>query len=115
MIAAAGIDDDRQLAAAHSGVGTGCCIGPAFKQNAVFVMKGCKVFIRLEQHIADIGSVISAQALFGNSHVVFDLQIKQELYIRKVDGFGKSQNGFGFHEGPVRQVIVSILLYFGGV
>ena len=65
-----------------------------------------RLFIGPEKYPADICSVISAQAFFGNRHIVLDLELQQKLHIREIDSLGKIKNGFCFHKGPVCEIPV---------
>ena len=76
LIAAAGIDDHRQVAAVHARVrpGRGVGLGAVVDAHAV----------RLQQDAADIRAVIPAQALLGDGPVVVDLPLKRLLHVGNV-------------------------------
>ena len=58
LIATAGVDDHRLLTAVHAGIGTGCgvCLGT----------DSYIIALHIQQHTADVGTVVAAQTLLGN-------------------------------------------------
>ena len=83
LIAAAGVDDDRQLAAVHAGIGAGGGLG--------FCAVGDIVAVSGQQHPPDVGAVVAQQALFCNGVVVADLPFQQVCHVPQVGGLGKVQ------------------------
>ena len=69
LVAAAGIDDHRQLAAVHPGVAGRGGPGPELVVQAVLMPP--------EQGLADVGPVGMAQPLLRNGHVIGDLPLQQ--------------------------------------
>ena len=95
LVAAAGDDDDRHLAAAHAGVGPGGGHGPGANLDVVPVV--------LAQHLADVGAPVVGHALLGNGVVVVDLPLNDVLHILDVAGVHKVHNGLHGQAAPVRQ------------
>ena len=95
LIAAAGIDDHRQLTAAHAGIGTGGRLGngPVAHLAAVEFQHGG----------TDVGTVIPPQALLGDRRVVPDLRIQHLADIRQVASIGKVVNIGNVQQASVRQ------------
>ena len=81
LIAAAGVDDDRQLAAVHAGIGACGGLG--------FCAVGDIVAVSGQQHPPDVGTVVAQQALFCNGVVVADLPFQQVCHVPQVGGLGK--------------------------
>ena len=81
LVAAARVDDDRQLTAAHAGVGTGG--GPGLGPGAdvgAYVM---------EEGLADVGAPVAPQALVGDGGVHLHLAMEGLTDILQVTGGGK--------------------------
>ena len=81
LVAAAGVDDHGQFAAAHAGVGA----GGRPRLGAV----GHAVAVRGEQHAADVGAPLAVQPLARDGHVAGDLAAEQLLDVVQVHRAGK--------------------------
>lgn len=81
LIAAAGVDDDRQLTAVHAGIRTGGRLGLGPDRHIVAVGR--------KQHPADVGTVVAQKAFFRDGVVVADLPLQQVGHIPQVGGLGK--------------------------
>ena len=67
LIAAAGVDDHRLLAAVHPGIGACGRVGLGPHPHIIA--------LHVQQDAADVGPVITPEAFFGNGHVVPDLRV----------------------------------------
>ena len=96
LVAAAGIDDHRQLTAAHTGVGTGG--GPGFGTGAdvgAYVM---------QKGLADIGAPVAPQALVRDGGVHLHLALERFPDILQVAGGGKVIDALHAEQGVIRRL-----------
>src|SRR5699024_8957779 len=93
LVAAARGDDDRQLAAAHSGVGPGGGHGAGPGGHIAAVV--------LQQHRADVCAPVAPDDLFGDGIVVVDLPFDHFPDVVHVHGLDKLQNALHRHKAPV--------------
>ena len=102
LIAAAGIDDNRQVAAVHARVrpGRGVGLGAVVDAHA----------IRLQQDAADVRAVIPAQALLGDGPVIVDLPLERLLHIGNVHFVCKSNDVLDRQQTAVGGVLTAGLL-----
>ena len=81
LIAAAGVDDDRQLTAVHAGIRTGGRLGLGPDRHIVAVGR--------KQHPADVRAIVAQKALLCNGVVIADLAFQQVRHILQVGRLGK--------------------------
>ena len=102
LIAAAGIDDDRQIAAVHarirpcSGVGLGAIVDARA--------------VRLQQNAADVRTVVPPQAFLGNRPVQVDLPLEDLLHIGDLDLICKGDDILDRQQAAVGRVLAGRLL-----
>ena len=98
LVAAARIDDYRQAAAAHTGIGGGSCTGLGTGPDGVLA--------DFQQGASDLCAKGSAQTGTGDGGVQFDLTIQQRFHGRNLYRFGKFQNICHVPAVPVSSVIL---------
>ena len=98
LVAAARVDDHRQLAAAHPGVGTGGRFGNGPVADVAAV--------EFEHGGADVGPVVAQQALLGNLGVVLDLGVQHRADVGQVAGVGKVENVRDGQQVPAGQAVL---------
>ena len=86
LVAASGVNHHRKLAAIHSGIGTGCCLGSGTDLNIVAV--------GVKKDFSDVCSIVSTKSLLRNGCIVTDLTLQNLLYIFCVNSVGKVDNVF---------------------
>ena len=101
LVAAAGIDDDRQFAAVHPGVGAGG--RPGFGPVVGAVAVG------FQQDPPDVGPVLAAQPLPGNGRVAVDLPLQNGLDILQLHTVGKFHDPLHTQQRPVGGVLDALL------
>ena len=84
LVSAAGIDDDRQFAAVHTRVGTGCRPGLRPILNAVAV--------GLQQDLTDACAISFPQTGFGDLHVAVDLPLEDIPHVVEPDLVGEGDD-----------------------
>ena len=98
LIAAAGIDDHRQLTAIHSGV------RPRRRHS---LCPDTDAFsFHIQKNASDIGSVISPDPLFCDGPVIINLALQHLSYILDVHSPGKIQNVLHIQKAPVRKPVL---------
>ena len=97
LVAAARVDDHRQLAAAHPGVGAGGRLGDGPVADVVAV--------ELEHGGADVGPVVPQQALLRDEGVVLDLGVQHRADVLEVAAAGKVQNIRDGQKVPAGQAV----------
>ena len=100
LIAAAGVDDHRLLAAVHPGIGASgrVSLGPHPHIIAFHV----------QQDAADVGPVIAPEAFFGNGHVVPDLRVQDRLHVLDVHRMDKVPDVLHVEQAAVGQVLLLV-------
>ena len=103
LIAAAGVDDHRLLTAVHAGIGTGCgvCLGT----------DSYIIALHIQQHTADVGTVVAPQTLLGNGHVAPDLRFQNGTDILHVHRVGKVPDMLHIQQAAVGQGLLVISVY----
>ena len=81
LIAGAGIDDHRQLTAAHPGVGPGGGLGLAAGGHAVSELP--------QEYLAHVAAVAALEALLADGHVIVHLALEHVPHVVQVHGPGK--------------------------
>ena len=95
LVAAAGVDDDGQLTAAHARVGTRRSLGNSAVAHIVAV--------KFQVGGADIRAVVPQQPFLGNLGVVQNLGVQQRAHIVQVAGLGKVVDIGNRQQATVRQ------------
>ena len=95
LIAAARVDDDRQLTAAHTGIGGCCCLGNSTVAHIIAV--------KFQHCRADVRTVIPPQSLLRDAGVVPDLGFQQGADVVDLAGIGKCKDIRDVQQCPVCQ------------
>ena len=101
LVAAAGIDDDRKLAAAHSRVRRrrGSRLGTVLHRGAVGA----------HQHAPDLGAPVFSQSFLGDRGVVPDLPVQSLFHIFKFHLICKVNDGPDVQKRIIRRVIAGFI------
>ena len=84
LVSAAGIDDDRKRAAAHTGIGTGSCMGAGADFYIIAVL--------IQQSAADLCTVSVAETFVRNRRVHGDLAVEDFFDIFDLHSIGEFEN-----------------------
>src|SRR5699024_4837295 len=98
LVAAAGIDDNRKLAAVHAGVGA--CGRPCFGAGGDVISAGA------QENGADVGAVVAPQPFLRDGGVVADLPVQNAGNVRNVYGGDEVPDVFHVEESAVRATVI---------
>ena len=99
LVAAARVDDDGHLTAAHAGVAACCCPGLGFLSHVV---------VEAEQGAANVGAPFALQAFHGDGFVASHLSLDDGTQVGEVGGGGEVVNFFHFQALAVGHVGVGV-------
>ena len=106
LVAAAGIDNHRQFAAAHARVGPGRRLGNGAVSHIVP--------IKFEHGRTDVGTVITQQAFLRNLGIVLNLGIQHRADVCRITGVGKVENIRDCQQVPVGQAVLCGIIAAAG-
>ena len=102
LVAAAGIDNHRQLTAIHPGIRTGCrlCLGT----------DGHIISVGRQQSASDVGTVVPQKSLLCNGIVAANLPLQNLLHVTQICRGGKIPDVRHIQHTPVGAALINLRL-----